>query len=278
MSASLLADAEALVPTVVARAAAVRARIASAGDPARVRIVAVTKGFGPEVAVAAALAGLADVGENYADELVAKAQALAGLGIAVRWHFLGALQTNKINRLAPHVALWQTVDSARRAEALGKRVPGAAVLVEVDIPAVAGRSGCPPDEVGAVVDAARAVGLDVRGLMGVGPDPDVVGEAANRAAFDRLAALARALGLDELSMGMTHDLEAAVAAGATMVRVGEALFGPRPTSRTTSRTADTAPETAGNETAPARAGDTTGTTLASTREGRAGRWPASGTR
>jgi hypothetical protein len=207
---------------------AVRERIAQAGgDPERVRVVAVTKGFGVEAVRAAVGGGLADVGENYAAELVAKAGSLGGDGPAVagvRWHFLGAVQRNKVAALAPLVSLWQSV--AREAE--GARIarfrPGAPVLVQVDATGLPGRNGCPPSGVADLVGRLRDHGLEVRGLMTVaapGPETAV-------AAFGAVARLADELGLEERSMGMSDDLEAAVAAGTTMVRIGRALFGERP--------------------------------------------------
>jgi hypothetical protein len=189
-------------------------RIAKAGaDPSTVRVVAVTKGFGPEAVGTAVSVGLLDMGENYAQELLAKA-ALAPPG--VRWHFLGALQRNKLARLAPHVHLWHGLDSVAGASALARRRPAAAVLVQVRVAA----------EVPGLVESARSVGLDVRGLMAVGRAHAARDEA--RRSFRDVALLAGALGLSELSMGMSADFELAVAEGATIVRLGRALFGPRP--------------------------------------------------
>jgi pyridoxal phosphate enzyme (YggS family) len=222
--------------SVAARAEEVRSHIAGAGgDPARVRVVAVTKGFGPEAVAAARQAGLHDLGENYAQELVSKAEAVAvaapsaGLGPEpLRWHFLGTVQRNKVRRLAPLVALWHAVDRLDAGEAIARHAPGAAVLVEVSLTGEAHRGGCREDQVAALTAALGDLGLDVRGLMAIGPPGPP--EAA-RAGFRRLAALAADLGLPELSMGMTDDLEIAVQEGATIVRVGRALFGPRPVRR-----------------------------------------------
>ncbi len=212
------------------------------------RVVAVTKGFGPEAVRAARGAGLEDLGENYAAELVTKAAAVAADGTAdphaepdtddadtddpdthtdrdgIVWHFLGAVQRNKVAQLAPLVGLWQSV--AREAE--GARIahfaPGARVLVQVDTTGLPGRNGCTVSEVAELVPRLGELGLDVRGLMTVaGP-----GEAAAREAFGAVARLADQLSLEERSMGMSDDLEAALAAGSTMVRIGRALFGARP--------------------------------------------------
>lgn len=207
---------------LAARVDEVRARIrAAGGDDRRVRLVAVTKGFGPAVAAEARACGLTDLGENYADELLAKAAAVPD----ARWHFLGAVQRRKVRDLAPAVALWHGVDRVEEGEAIARHAPGAAVLVQVNLSGEAHRGGCAWDEVAALVDALRDLGLDVRGLMGVAPAGPV--EEA-RPLFRRLAAVARDLDLAEVSMGMSGDLEVAVEEGATIVRVGTALFGARP--------------------------------------------------
>lgn len=203
------------------RLAEVRARIAAVGDPRRVRIVAVTKAFGPDAVVAAFQAGLADCGENYAQELAEKAPAAPE---GVRWHFLGAPQRNKIARLAPLVTLWQAVDRPAVVDRLAKVAPGAALLIQVDPVGDPGKAGCTPLEVPDLVEHARNLGLDVKGLMVVGPAGDAEGTAK---AFAAVAGLGASLDLAELSMGMTDDFEMAVAAGSTMVRLGRVLFGPR---------------------------------------------------
>ena len=209
----------------------VRGRIADAGgDPGRVRVVAVTKGFGTQAVVAARDAGIADVGDNYAQELLAKDGELRGAGSGdpgVRWHFLGAIQRNKVGALAPVVSCWQSIARAVEAQAIARRRPGARVLVEVDATGEPGRNGCAPGAVAALVADLRAARLDVQGLMTVAP---LAPEAA-RGAFRLVRALADDLGLRERSMGMSDDLELAIAEGATMVRLGRALFGDRPPRR-----------------------------------------------
>ncbi|HEY1828823.1 MAG TPA: alanine racemase [Acidimicrobiales bacterium] len=194
---------------------------AAGGDPSRVRVLAVTKGFGPEAVAAARAAGLADLGENYANELLAKAPGPEG----TRWHFLGAIQRNKIRALAPTVTLWQSVSRDVEGEKIAQAAPGAAVLVQVDFTEGAQRNGRPPEEVAPLVERLRALGLDVRGLMTVAPQG---GTAIAAEAFGQLVDLANGLGLEERSMGMSDDLAVAVAAGSTMVRIGRGLFGPRP--------------------------------------------------
>lgn len=219
------------VAEVRRRRDALAARIAAAGgDPERVTVVAVTKGFGPEAARLALAAGMTDLGENYAQELAAKAAALAAdpadpSRVRPRWHFIGRLQHNKVRAIASEVALWQSVDRVSLVDELAARAPGAAILVQVNAAGEEQKGGCPPGEVAGVVQRARAAGLDVRGLMTVAPAGDL---QAARHAFRLVRSVADALGLPERSMGMTGDLDVAVAEGSTMVRVGTALFGPRP--------------------------------------------------
>lgn len=196
------------------------------GDPAAVVVVAVTKGWGPSAVMAAATAGLADVGENYAQELLAKHAAVSGG--PPRWHFIGAVQRNKVKALAPVVGLWQTVDRQAVGRSIAAHAPGAAVLVEVNTTGEPTKAGCAPQATASLVEDLVELGLDVRGLMTVGPAGPPEGA---RPAFRALAALAARLGLAEVSMGMTGDLDVAVQEGATMVRVGTGLFGPRPPNR-----------------------------------------------
>ncbi len=218
---------EALAASVSQRLAAVRERIAHCGgDPDAVRIVAVTKGFGPDALLAAHAAGLGDVGENYAGELLAKRGAIGEAGASMRWHYLGAIQRNKVARLAPFVDCWQGVCRAVEGEAIAAHRPGAEVLVQVAAD-VDSRRGVAPAEVPALVASLSAAGLAVRGLMTVAPP----GARAAREVFRRVRELADALALPERSMGMSEDLEAAIAEGTTMLRLGRALFGPRPPAR-----------------------------------------------
>jgi uncharacterized pyridoxal phosphate-containing UPF0001 family protein len=211
---------------VLTRLGRVRHRIEQAGgDPERVRVLAVTKGFGPDAVTAVLDAGGDAVGENYAQELLDKAARLDDAGHRQpAWHFLGAVQRNKVRALAPRVACWQGVSRPVEGAAIARHRPGATVLVEVETTGMPGRNGCPPDAVADLVVTLSDQGLDVRGLMTVAP-PDPEGA---RAAFRSVRALGDRLGLVERSMGMTDDLELAVAEGSTLVRVGRALFGERP--------------------------------------------------
>jgi len=216
-------DIDARTVAVAEAAERVRSRIADAGgDPTSVRILAVAKGQPALAVAAAARAGLVDVGESYAQELVAKAEVLDLP--AVRWHLVGRLQRNKVRLVAPHVHLWQSIDRLSLAAEVAQRAPGAAVLVQVNVSGAEQQGGCRPEQAPSVVEGSRDLGLEVRGLMAIGPqgpDDEV------RLGFRTIRALADRLELVERSMGMSGDLEAAVAEGATMVRIGTALFGPR---------------------------------------------------
>jgi pyridoxal phosphate enzyme (YggS family) len=218
----------------------VRERIAAAArsagrDPASVALLAVSKTWPADDVRALAALGQWDFGENRAQELIAKAAELGGL--PVRWHFVGQLQRNKAAAVARLGAVVHSVDRVSLAGVLdraGQELDRSVeVLLQVDLGGEAGgaapRGGAAPEEIPALADAvADAAGLRLLGLMAVAP----LGEDAT-SAFDRLAALAARVRADhpeavELSAGMSGDLEAAVAAGATIVRVGTALFGNRP--------------------------------------------------
>jgi len=217
-------------PQVVAeRLGVIWRRIEGAGrDPYEIKVVAVTKSFGPGAVAAALEAGLSDVGENYADELLDKAAAVSGSllgGGRVRWHYLGSIQRRRVKDLAGVVDCWQTVSRVAEGEAIVTRQGSKNVMVEVEATGLPGRNGCPAGSVAGLVGDLRSIGLDVRGLMTVGPPGPA---ELSRTAFRTTAQLADALDLVERSMGMSEDLEVAVQEGATMVRVGRALFGERP--------------------------------------------------
>jgi pyridoxal phosphate enzyme (YggS family) len=202
--------------------AALRERMARAGgDPEAITVVAVTKQQ-PDDAVGAALAnGLHDIGENRADALAERA---AAADQSVRWHFLGQIQRNKIAKVAPHVSLWQSVDRAVLGPAIAQQAPGAGVLVEVNLTDDPNRGGASLPAVPALVRDLQGDGLDVRGLMAVGP---LGGPDAARAGFTAVVHCADELGLPVRSLGMSDDIDVAIACGSTMVRVGTALFGAR---------------------------------------------------
>lgn len=213
----------------------VRARIeaalrASGRPPGAVRLIAVSKNHPASAVREAYQAGQRDFGENYAQELVAKARELADL-TDLRWHFIGHLQSNKAKVVVPFVCMVHTVDSISLARELAKRAtPGSklSVLVEVNVAGEPQKHGVSTSQLREMLDCIRSEpALQLSGLMTIPPAaPD---EA--RAAFVALAELSRTVGapseLSELSMGMSDDLELAIAAGSTMVRVGTAIFGSR---------------------------------------------------
>ena len=219
-------------PTVLERLARVSARIAATGrNPDEVAIVAVTKGFGVDVCREALASGLRVLGENRVQEALQKMDAMARGGaegaLAAHWHLIGHLQTNKVKQAAGRFALIQTVDSARLAEAIARHAPGQAVLVEVNIAREPQKSGVAPDQ---ALDLIKTVSglLDLHGLMGMGPSEGDPTPVFNELRLLHDEAEQRAgKGLPVLSMGMSGDFEAALVAGSTMLRLGQALFGPR---------------------------------------------------
>jgi pyridoxal phosphate enzyme (YggS family) len=211
-----------LLERVAANLTRLRERIASTGrDPRSVRVVAVTKTFSLREVRAAHELGLRDIGENYVDELCEKRAATSEGDL--RWHFLGALQTNKIPRVVRCAEIVSGVTRTREIDAIVKASPGHLVDVQVDFTGEGQRNGAPPREVAGLVTYARERSLVVRGLMVVAPR----GESQTREAFRRTSELADELGLVERSMGMSDDIEIACELGSTEVRVGRALFGTR---------------------------------------------------
>jgi pyridoxal phosphate enzyme (YggS family) len=194
--------------------------------PAHVTLVAVSKKQPPEAIREAYAAGQRHFGENYAQEWRAKADALADLPELV-WHFIGALQTNKAKYLAGRVGFVHTVDREELARELAKRWAARGevlrVFLEVNVAGEGSKSGCRPEDAPALAAAVRALpALALEGLMCIPP----AGEDP-RPHFRRLRALRDALGVRELSMGMSGDFREAIAEGATFVRVGTAVFGAR---------------------------------------------------
>ena len=219
--------------TIAENLAQVRGRIETAcrrtgRSPDEVTLVGVSKGQ-PAGAVAEAFdAGLRDVGENRVQEAVGKIEALASMGRRPRWHLVGHLQTNKAKTVVGLFAIIHSVDSIRLAQSLSRRAQESVpILLEVNVAQEASKFGFAPEEAAGALDAIRPLpNLDVRGLMTVPPlagDPQEV-----RPVFRRLRDLCDSLGLRELSMGMTDDFEVAIEEGATIIRVGRAIFGPRP--------------------------------------------------
>ena len=222
-----IAEALAQVHARIERAAAAASR-----EPQSVRLVAVSKTKPSEAIREAYAAGQRDFGENYAQELAEKAEQLTDLP-DIRWHFIGHLQSNKAKLVAPVAHLVHTVDSPSLARELAKRTEKLGrerlrVLVEVNVGGEAQKHGVRPDDLPKLLDAVDAESrLLLQGLMTIPPHD--LDEA--RRAFEGLASLRDRHGgaarLPELSMGMTDDLEVAVACGATLVRVGTAIFGAR---------------------------------------------------
>jgi len=213
-------------PTLVAeRLNAIRSRIAEAGGES-VAVVAVTKAFPADAVSAAVAAGADGIGENYAQELAAKAEVV---DVATRSghpvHFIGQLQSNKVRTVVRHAQVIQSVDRGSLIDEIAKRAPGMRIMVQVAPEGEVGKGGCATPEVPALVDRARAADLEVVGLMCVAPT--LGGQAAAGPHFAATRALVDRLGLGECSMGMSGDLEVAVQEGSTMVRIGSALFGAR---------------------------------------------------
>lgn len=215
----------------------VAAACARAGrDPASVALLAVSKTFGPEAVCEAARAGQRAFGENYIQEAVEKMAAVQALGApALQWHCIGPVQSNKTRLVAEHFDWMHTVDRLRIAERLSAQrpahLPPLQVCIEVNVSGEASKRGVAPADLPALAaQVAGLPGLALRGLMAI-PAPET-NPAAQRAAFRRVRAafddlIARGHVLDTLSMGMSADLEAAIPEGATIVRIGTALFGER---------------------------------------------------
>ena len=211
-----------------------RAALAAGRSASEVELVVVSKTRSPDELREAFRAGQRAFGENYAQELAAKADALKDI-VEIEWHFVGHLQTNKAKIAAKYADIVHTLDSAAVARALGRRVMHEGrgrempVLIEVNVRGEPQKAGATPGELAEVMDAVRSQeGLSLRGLMTMPPSGDV--DEARRA-FETLSLLRNLHGgrtiLPELSMGMSQDLEVAIACGATIVRVGTAIFGPR---------------------------------------------------
>jgi len=203
-------------------------------DPAGIRLVAVSKGQPVAAISSLAAAGQKDFGENYLQEALPKLEALRHLGLT--WHFIGQLQGNKTRLIAERFDWVHTVDRARIADRLSEQRPHYAsplnVCIQVQLVPEPRKGGVPPE---AVAELARHIlalpRLRLRGLMCIPPAADTA--LGRQALFSRLAGQADSLrqagfDIDTLSMGMTDDFEAAIAAGSTVIRLGTALFGPRP--------------------------------------------------
>ena len=213
----------------------VMACTAARRDPASVRLLAVSKTFPPEAVRDAHRAGQRAFGENYIQEGVGKIQALADIRAELEWHCIGPLQSNKTRLVAEHFDWVHSVDRLKIAQRLSEQRPAdlapLQVCLQVNVDGGANKSGASPDEAVALAQAVAALPrLRLRGLMAI-PEP-AAGFDAQRALFLKAAAVfdrinAAGIALDTLSLGMSADLEAAIAADSTMVRVGTAIFGGR---------------------------------------------------
>lgn len=226
--------------TILGNIQQVRARIAKACDGAKrpvqsVTLLCVSKTFGDEAVREAHAAGESAFGENYVQEGCDKAQRLEEAGLALDWHFIGPLQSNKTRQVATWFDWVHSVDrekiAVRLSEQRDPHRPPLNLCIQVNVSGEASKSGVAPDEVAALADAIAALPrLALRGLMAIPEPTDDV--ALQRRRFAHLRQLkddlnARGHRLDTLSMGMSQDLEAAIAEGATIVRIGTALFGAR---------------------------------------------------
>jgi pyridoxal phosphate enzyme (YggS family) len=224
--------------SITANLQAVRTRVAAAarasGRPAdSVRVVAVSKTFAASAVREAARGGQRDFGENYVTEGVEKIHELASLGLT--WHYIGLIQSNKTRLIAEHFDWVHSIDrekiAARLSQARGAEQAELQVCIQVNVSGEASKSGVAPAEAALLAKAvARLPRLKLRGLMAI-PEP-TQDERVQRGRFAQLSALRdelnrQGLALDTLSMGMSADMEAAIAEGATMVRVGTAIFGER---------------------------------------------------
>jgi pyridoxal phosphate enzyme (YggS family) len=187
-----------------------------------VTIIAVTKGFDRSAIECAQRVGIHDVGENYAQELIEKADAVDE-NTAV--HFMGRIQRNKVRKIADHVDLWHSVARPEILSEIAKRRPSPRVLIQVRPYGDESKDGVGPEALEEMLSVGEEQGVDVAGLMTIGVlgDPD-----ATRASFIEVNRLADEYGLVERSMGMSGDYRDALSAGATMLRLGSVLFGDRP--------------------------------------------------
>lgn len=208
---------------VRSRVDSIRERISAIGR-GPVAIVAVTKSFGVDAILAAHVARCDAIGENYAQELLTKAGSVPD---DLPVHFIGRLQTNKVRSLVGIVEVWESVDRAGLALELGRRRGDRPprVLLQVNTTGETSKGGCEPGTLDDLLEVAVSAGLSVEGLMTVGPTGAPRAEVAG--AFAMLRRLADERGLGHCSMGMSEDWEVAVGEGATILRLGSALFGAR---------------------------------------------------
>jgi PLP dependent protein len=214
-----------------------RAASTARRDPQQIRLLAVSKTFGPQAVIAAADAGQRAFGENYLQEALDKMAAVGAVlpDVRLEWHFIGPIQSNKTRQIATHFDWVHAIDREKIAQRLSEQRPAELaplnVCLQVNVSGEASKSGVAPDQVLALARAVAALPrLRLRGLMAI-PEP-VHGFEAQRAPFRQMHQLfdrlrQQGMALDTLSMGMSADIDAAIAEGSTMVRVGTAIFGKR---------------------------------------------------
>jgi pyridoxal phosphate enzyme (YggS family) len=213
-----------MIDEVKERLALVRKKIARIRNPDDLVIVAVTKGFQADTCRAALAAGLRVLGENRVHEAILKMDEVPD----AEWHLIGHLQTNKVRQAAGRFSLIHSVDSVRLATELARVEPRQAVLLEINVAREPQKHGADPDRAQEIITAISSL-VDLQGLMAMGPsqgDPAPVFRELRQMRDDAEQRLGKSLPV--LSMGMSGDFEVAVAEGSTMLRLGQALFGPRP--------------------------------------------------
>jgi PLP dependent protein len=231
-------ECKGIMTTIAARVQAVRSRIDAAAitagrSPADIRLIAVSKTFPPAAIAEAYAAGQVAFGENYLQEAVGKIATLSDLRL--EWHYIGPIQSNKTRQIAEQFHWVHGVDRLKIAERLSSSRPASLppleICIQVNVSGEESKSGVRPDEVLALATAVSPLtGIRLRGLMAIPePTPDIV---LQRSRFRQIRELkdeifSRGIALDTLSMGMSDDLEAAIAEGTTLVRVGRAIFGER---------------------------------------------------
>lgn len=231
--------------TMAGRITAIRSEVATAArragrNPASITLVGISKTYPVATIAEAAASGLIEVGENRAQELTPKADEADALGLVLHWHFVGHLQRNKVREVLPRIVALHSLDSARLVEAIERESARKSesnswrgadhplpCYLEVNVAGELSKQGIEPDALPALLSRAEASPhIEVAGLMTVAPQ--VADPEQTRPVFRALRELAAAHGLSGLSMGMSEDYQVAVEEGATVIRIGRALFGPRP--------------------------------------------------
>ena len=185
-------------------------------------LLPVTKGFGVREVQAMLEVGLTKIGESYAQEILEKTEMITDDRIA--WHMIGRVQRNKVQKLSETVDLWHSVDRKELITEIAKHKKNSEILIQVDMNDRSQQGGCSPENVPDLIEFASDKGLNVKGLMTIGVDRDI---NATRNIFAEMAKLSEKMGIKEISMGMSNDLEIAIDYGATILRIGRSIFGER---------------------------------------------------